>query len=483
MQTWLDRAHDEVLPPPSIRFRDSLALTSPQLANAYRQMIRDHVAILRTLGRLGLLTNERGSIFHFSDAERAEIYDGFERWMAAFPLQSEQAIYRIGFLTMNGAPGVRDDDLWSLNVLCFVAMARSGRDSAFRPADEAALIARWRDVGHRLISRAYDREIYQSRWDEATKAVVGHFDGSGYEREINFFLSNLTRLRRPVERKIWGLAALGTPTQMVFSPEYRQRIPAAFVADPTAFISRLKPFQRKQDSPLDQIGYVGHIRHGVTANPLIPGDDHEKFHLWKLPDGETLFVKKINPLRIRWWDEEITLARAVNAALQSVDARFHAASFVGMVYDKGNFYVLSKWLQGNALQNTSEEWGTESTQIQNVLTVLGVGHSRGRARTREILKTGQNDFYVVDFESLPFEAKESGVVTAPTWIDQGSALSRLRRWFGQTLKKIFVVTLPAWMLANLVPEALPVSPPVSAVRADVPRPLSLKELRSVKTGA
>ncbi|MSR78028.1 MAG: hypothetical protein EXS63_07385 [Candidatus Omnitrophica bacterium] len=139
----------------------------------------------------------------------------------------------------------------------------------------------------------------------------------------------------------------------------------------------------------------------------------------QLLDGRMIYSKRINPLRVRYPEEEIEMAERVDQALQAVDSRFHAQKFIGIIYDSGSFYLISLGVPVVADDPGQDEVAVQ--KIEGVLTKLNIADADGPLRRKEILLSiapdGSRHYTVVDFETFPYTSKRSEVRDQKTHAD------------------------------------------------------------------
>ena len=85
---------------------------------------------------------------------------------------------------------------------------------------------------------------------------------------------------------------------------------------------------------------------GYSPGPCLPGEDQGKVRKFRLPNGQEVYAKRIDPLRARYPEEEIMISLEVDKSLKKISPYFGVQEFIGIVYDQGAFYLLSLAIAG-----------------------------------------------------------------------------------------------------------------------------------------
>ena len=134
-----------------------------------------------------------------------------------------------------------------------------------------------------------------------------------------------------------------------------------------------------------------------------------------------IYSKRVDILRTRSPQEEITLANRVNEELQRINPKLHAQHFIGIVYDKGLFYLLS---EGVKEVNGKKISGRDLEDVERVLKDNKVAEPEGFDRAREILIQEGGHYTIVDFETLP-HAKSFAMTANSNPLEMELALNEL----------------------------------------------------------
>ncbi len=122
-------------------------------------------------------------------------------------------------------------------------------------------------------------------------------------------------------------------TEMLIDSEFREDflILEALLADPITYLENCQIIERKC-LPDTQIALVS-----------IPYDI-SRVRTFKLSDGREIVSKRIDPLQIRYPEEELDEAHRVKNSVDNISCdwvEFGAQRFIGLIFDRGNFYLLS----------------------------------------------------------------------------------------------------------------------------------------------
>ena len=115
---------------------------------------------------------------------------------------------------------------------------------------------------------------------------------------------------------------------------------------------------------------------GYSPGPCLPGEDQGKVRKFRLPNGQEVYAKRIDPLRARYPEEEIAISREAAQSLKKISPYFDTQEFIGIVYDQGAFYLLSLAITGERNLSEKKEEPDDlyrfKTEVRDILISLGL---------------------------------------------------------------------------------------------------------------
>ncbi len=207
----------------------------------------------------------------------------------------------------------------------------------------------------------------------------------------------------------WGTK--NARSKIVILPEYKNAFPKEFrekefdkyfysLPDIERTTQEMKYFHDRQ-----LFGQYFTLDH---SNILLPGDRLYKVKTIK----EDFYIKRIDIIRSNYPEEEIVLSKEIEKVLKQKHPEIQAQEFVGIVYNKGSFYLISKKAPGKAYNFVWEEdinyfYNTYLPDIIKVLEIFGIEDSEGdHLRERECsigIQEGKVKITIIDFETFPFK--------------------------------------------------------------------------------
>jgi len=176
----------------------------------------------------------------------------------------------------------------------------------------------------------------------------------------------------------------------------------ALLTDPVTYLENCQIIERKC-LPDTQIALVS-----------IPYDI-SRVRTFKLTDGREIVSKRIDPLKIKYPEEELDEAHRIKNSIDNIScdwAEFSAQRFIGLIFDRGNFYLLSlkeKGMDAYELYKTSiltKDFAKEvSLGIEFLEHKLTGHHIDLRLRNIIVSKdpaAQKYRFVIIDFETQPY---------------------------------------------------------------------------------
>ncbi len=198
----------------------------------------------------------------------------------------------------------------------------------------------------KLIHNAYEtlHFVYPSEhWAKFMKDCNQHINGSFIEWFDWLLLESFQEPAVPFFKIEWQGFDKRIPSRVSVLKNYKILLPEEFYDHPGSYIERQETVG--ESLPLEPAKSISYSE--PSTDIYLPNESHEKIHKFRLKDGREVIAKRINPLRVRYPEEEIEISRNLDKALQEKDERFHAQKFIGLVYDKGAFYLLSLMIPGD----------------------------------------------------------------------------------------------------------------------------------------
>jgi len=398
-----------------VEIKKPLEISDPGLQAMWNRVVEDHLRLQRFSEKLQALTHQHGLIFNFPKEEIEGLTTSVDFGKAPQAMSKEE-LYRLGYVTLNGDPESGDQENFRLNILFLASMMRAGLspdDLSDNTANSRVFMELFRKQP-RIISRLMMRD---SSSDPAHVVLFNLFQFSIEELSMNvtdskkeLFLKEIEDLltqafhqdRVSLDEIVQSSYGKNFPSAVVLLPEFEKLFSEGFFRAPREFIENQIVVVPSMDLFGGKIGKVGEMTQWDFVIPVIPGESIRKVRKWNLLDGREVYAKRVDYLRVNSPEEEVQVAEAVEQALQARDPRFHAQKFIGVVYDRGLFYLLSLGVPGEAvLGKESEKSSVELGQVLDVLRSMKVAQPEDDVRLKDIIKSPDGHYTVMDFETLP----------------------------------------------------------------------------------
>ena len=185
---------------------------------------------------------------------------------------------------------------------------------------------------------------------------------------------------------------------MAILEQYQSQLPELINSDsPREWIERQELVG--PNAPEGEIGKIGDF-----PDPRLPGETQGKVRKFRLVNGREVYAKRVNSLRTRYSEEEIMISLEVDKSLKKVSPYFDTQEFIGIVYDRGAFYLLSLAITGERYSSEKEEEPDDfyrfKTEVRDILMPLGLGDIEHIF----IYKDGKMRCVFLDFETHPYRA-------------------------------------------------------------------------------
>lgn len=174
-------------------------------------------------------------------------------------------------------------------------------------------------------------------------------------------------------------------TYIDLKPEYRSYFPEDFFRSPG-------PFIEKQSN----------INRGAFFDAVSCHGDNWQYDVTKVKEYKGIVIKRIDPLAVDHPAEEIKTAEKIRRKLEaSGRTNFKVQEFIGLVYDRDNFYLLSKKEEGAV--DLSETGCTEEMEASFRWLKEYLGKDLKDVEKRNVLVRQKDDgttkYILIDFES------------------------------------------------------------------------------------
>lgn len=182
------------------------------------------------------------------------------------------------------------------------------------------------------------------------------------------------------------------------------KLPMAFSKNPTRFIESLDCMGRDETKPIFG-GYGGQIGLSLGMHFGYGGQKKSKRFLGSEPYDFTrvrryrnMVFKRVDLKKVAYGTEELDQAKEVGRIIERMnDPRIKAQNFVGVVYDQGNVYLVSEFIEGQNLNDWILEYGTEQVSLADAEAVVVSRKLQDLLRGRHIDLENRN--IIVDLDS------------------------------------------------------------------------------------
>ncbi|MBI1869979.1 MAG: hypothetical protein HYS07_02160 [Chlamydiae bacterium] len=357
--------------------------------------------------------NQYGSLAQFPQ----ELFDKLSSMISFESLSDEALKYALGFIVLNArteSEYVMDErGRFPFNLVLYIALQRSGISYQELHQNNRAQSRLIGLVGDHYAMENLMRTIHGENHPLADadqyysrQIQVKISQDSGKQNQFEKEFTDLLKLFRSrpilfpdIAEKYYGNDG---SSQIIVLDRFKSQFEEEFYLSPAKYIEGLTELLRDDLilSP-DRLETIADFYDQTQNMPHCPGEDRGKVRRFQLEDGRWVYAKRVALLRVRHPAEEIRKAIQVDEALRELRPQYRAQEFIGVVYDQGNFYLLSLGVLAERTVLDLEQKPPELARIEQILRDAGVGHPEGLIRWKQMLVQDDGGIRIIDFETLP----------------------------------------------------------------------------------
>lgn len=389
--------------PEDLRISDN-----PEISGIWSKMVEENLKLGEFARKLAEFSRRYGVINKFPP----DILNELRKFSELYNIpdsknkaDKDTIAYNLGFITLNSGIKEEDDSLlvaqFKFNLLFLVSMVNAG----IKPVE---LFNQFKEIDKDNLNKIatggklkdgnafYDytwkpfKDIRSIAWSSLGKKKVNDFF-----KKFEFLL-NLFQKERISYHEIARRRHAGEKPYMVILKQYRGQFPSDIINFPREYIEQQEPITKYAPEG----GKIG----DTVKNPgglLLPGESAGKVRKFTL-NGLEFYAKRVNSLWTRYPEEEIMISLKAAQSLKKVSPYFGVQEFIGIVYDQGAFYLLSRAIVSEQPRPPETIRDLNRFKLDVVDSMVRLGMPKHDIQKEVVNKFGEITWVFLDFETFPY---------------------------------------------------------------------------------
>jgi len=178
-----------------------------------------------------------------------------------------------------------------------------------------------------------------------------------------------------------------------------------FFEDPLGYIRE----RAEQGTPVVMEDRISSVINVVDIIDL-PSEAEGKVTKFRMRSGRYAYLKRVNPLRVRYPEEEIDIAERLEDVFRRTDPHYRAQKFIGTIYSEGVFYLLSVPLEKDDAIAPPQAGSISLEDMASILRENDIYLSHDVESGRVLMDNGYEYHYSIDFETFPYLSVNYGSI-------------------------------------------------------------------------